>query len=60
MEAAGHARMIERDGEIVGLIGAGEPDRLLALFEQNLLGHAHAELVHVEAPRGRNIDGERN
>src|ERR1700683_1166639 len=58
MEAASYAGVIERNRKIVGLVGAGEPDCLLAGLEQDLLGHAHAELLHIEAPRARDIDGE--
>ena len=59
MEAALGAVVVEGEGEVVGLVVAGDPAAdLLAAVEHDLLGGSEAQHVLQEAPELGDIGGE--
>src|SRR3569833_1368901 len=59
MEAAGHAGVIARIGEVVGLVGGGQPDAgFRAVIEHDALGQAEAEIILEELAAGRDVGGQ--
>ena len=59
MEAALGAVVVEREGEVVGLVVGGDPGAgLLAAVEHDLLGRAQAQHVLQEVPQLGDVEVE--